>query len=638
MINSTRNNTSMMGVLSPENISEGEFVQRPAAVNRNGDLTFTIKVLSDFPSNFTQDIFHVTGYQSDLGIWGFEDDTLASNIEREKKLVDFLDSSLIVFNPEKRKSSGGSYIVAKNIQLVGKNFKFDIDEKLIPIPVFSTENDSGLKLTQKEFEERLLGQKIVGSNKQISLDKEDGAEYVIWREEDDFGSFLYGKFEGHLYTYNGIKYLLGEEPLKKWAIEDKWDSEEYDVGDVVFVPQKMLEEQGLLNISEKEIGSSEPVQDSEKDNLIEINEEEEFLKKFQQITRSEEFNLFYDEKDLFNFHTSLKVGSLVILAGLSGTGKSKLVRAYSKAMQLDEGQLNFVSVRPFWEDDSDLLGYPDTINSVYRPGDSGLTDALIEAGKNRDKLYLICFDEMNLARVEHYFSQFLSVLEMDADIRNIRLYNKDLEKRFYNSDQYPATISIGKNVLFVGTVNLDESTYHFSDKVLDRANVISLNILPFTGMYADAPRKNENVPKDRISYDTYSKFRNSKFGHQLQERELDFLWKLHQVITKSNKNIGVGWRIVNQINEYLQNLPNFGPLGRDEAFDSQVVQRVLTKIRGSEEQLSNLLGVYGSPTGEVKESKLIAVFDEFSDVSSFDRSRKDVQEKAKEISLHGYTI
>ncbi|WP_221770359.1 McrB family protein, partial [Listeria seeligeri] len=188
-------------------------------------------------------------------------------------------------------------------------------------------------------------------------------------------------------------------------------------------------------------------------------------------TRSEEFNLFYDEKDLFNFHTSLKVGSLVILAGLSGTGKSKLVRAYSKVLQLDEGQLNFVSVRPFWEDDSDLLGYPDTINSVYRPGDSGLTDALIDAGKNRDKLYLICFDEMNLARVEHYFSQFLSVLEMDADFRNIRLYNKDLEKRFYNSDQYPASVSIGKNVLFVGTVNLDESTYHFSDKVLDRANV-----------------------------------------------------------------------------------------------------------------------------------------------------------------------
>ncbi|MBC1578723.1 AAA domain-containing protein [Listeria seeligeri] len=332
---------------------------------------------------------------------------------------------------------------------------------------------------------------------------------------------------------------------------------------------------------------------------------------------------------------------MVILAGLSGTGKSKLVRAYSKVLQLDEGQLNFVSVRPFWEDDSDLLGYPDTINSVYRPGDSGLTDALIDAGKNRDKLYLICFDEMNLARVEHYFSQFLSVLEMDADFRNIRLYNKDLEKRFYNSDQYPASVSIGKNVLFVGTVNLDESTYHFSDKVLDRANVISLNILPFTGMYTDTPIKNENVPKERIeriSYDTYSKFRNSNSEQHLQERELEFLWKLHQSITKSNKNIGVGWRIVNQINEYLQNLPNFGPLERKEAFDSQIVQRVLTKIRGSEEQLSDLLGVYDSSSEEVKGSELIAVYDEFSDVSSFENSRQNIQQKAKEISLHGYTI
>lgn len=114
-----------------------------------------------------------------------------------------------------------------------------------------------------------------------------------------------------------------------------------------------------------------------------------------------------------------------------GTGKSQLIKAYSKALQLGENQLNFITVRPFWQDDSDLLGYADTVNSVYRPGDSGLIETLISASKNPDSLYLVCFDEMNLARVEHYFSQFLSVLELPEADRKIRLYNEDLGTRLY---------------------------------------------------------------------------------------------------------------------------------------------------------------------------------------------------------------
>lgn len=92
---------------------------------------------------------------------------------------------------------------------------------------------------------------------------------------------------------------------------------------------------------------------------------------------------------------------------------------------------------------------------------------------------MVVFDEMNLARVEHYFSQFLSVLEMKPDSRKIKLYNKELESRMYNNEKYPSSITIKSNVLFVGTVNTDESTYQFSDKVLDRANVINLKMIPF---------------------------------------------------------------------------------------------------------------------------------------------------------------
>lgn len=87
---------------------------------------------------------------------------------------------------------------------------------------------------------------------------------------------------------------------------------------------------------------------------------------------------------------------------------------------------------------------------------------------------------LNLARVEHYFSQFLSILEMPEKSRILRLYASEYETRLYNSDKYKSTVKIGNNIRFIGTVNIDESTFHFSDKVLDRANVIKLNVIPYT--------------------------------------------------------------------------------------------------------------------------------------------------------------
>lgn len=141
-----------------------------------------------------------------------------------------------------------------------------------------------------------------------------------------------------------------------------------------------------------------------------------------------------------------------------------------------------IPVRPNWSDDSDLIGFVDSMHSVYRPDDAGFVNTLIEASKaeNQDKLYLICFDEMNLARVEHYFSQFLSILEMPEQNRFLKLYAKEYETRLYNVDKYLSSVKIGNNLRFIGTVNMDESTFHFSDKVLDRANVIQLDLVPYT--------------------------------------------------------------------------------------------------------------------------------------------------------------
>ena len=644
-----RLNVDLIGILAPEAIPDGEYDLRPVHVNRNGDLVFTIKYLSDFPANVTEDIVAVQGYQSDLKSWGFEDNYSESNVRRETKLIDFLDGQIIIFKPEKRKTSSGYYTVAKNIRLQKQNKNFDSNSKLVPIPIFKKNDSFGLNMDIHEFERRLKENKLVGTTSSMSKEAEDYPDFVIWQEDED-ERYLYSGIVGQVNNYNGVKYEVDLNKHNKYLLNDAWESSEYITDDIVFIPRELLERDSisLLELVKTESNTlsikatSNEVDNKLNQDMHNVNDtiednELKFMKRFKEVTRND-FNLFYDEKDLYNFHTAMKIGSLVILSGLSGTGKSKLVKAYAKALQLGKEQLNFISVRPFWQDDSDLLGYADTLNSIYRAGDSGLIDTLIEAENNKDKLYLVCFDEMNLAKVEHYFSQFLSVLEMDdLENRKIPLYNEDLSSRFYNSEKYPATISVGTNVMFVGTVNLDESTHQFSDKVLDRANLISLRILPFTELSNKEYNKKENIPTSPISYKEYMNFKNENESKKLNNIELEFLWELHQKIHEVNKNIGIGWRIINQLNQYLCNIPEQNILRRSDAIDMQIVQRILTKLRGSEDQLASLIGVIDREQN-LTDSKLLELFTKYKDISNFELSRNVIYQKAKELKVHGYTI
>ncbi|MHC0035554.1 McrB family protein [Pseudoneobacillus sp. C159] len=365
--------------------------------------------------------------------------------------------------------------------------------------------------------------------------------------------------------------------------------------------------------------------------------ENRFIEHF--IATTQELGLLYAEKDLINFHTAMKSSNLVLLAGMSGTGKSKLVHAYSRALGLYSDQFTFIPVRPAWTDDADLIGYADTLHMVYRPGDSGLINALKQAEKDEDKLFILCFDEMNLARVEHYFSQFLSILEMEPGRRLLRLYNDELANRLYNSAQYPPTITIKDNVMFVGTVNLDESTYHFSDKVLDRANVIQLEILPFAHLVDLGEKKKVVHSRDQvINYETFDLFKNKNRSLELVPDELEFLWELHCELQKVNKQMGIGQRIVRQIDAYLKNLPDHISITREDAFDIQIVQRILTKIRGSEDQLHQLIGNYENSNGHISSSTLLDLLMKYSHLSHYCRTRKVLLNKARELKQNGYTI
>lgn len=347
--------------------------------------------------------------------------------------------------------------------------------------------------------------------------------------------------------------------------------------------------------------------------------------------------LFYNMKDFVNIHTALKCNSLVILSGLSGTGKSAIVDIYAKALGIntnannpDENRLLFIPVRPSWNDDSDLLGYVDLVHMVYRASDSGLVDFLVRAQNDEHKIYIVCFDEMNLARVEHYFSKFLSLLEQPVKNPELQLYDKQYSGRLYNSADYPYKITIGENVKFVGTINVDESTYHFSDKVLDRANVIQLDVLNYAKEWEK--KKYGSLVNVNWSMDDYNSIIVTS-SEQDMIRVHQLLWDIHTLLHSVSSKYGVGPRIVKNIDMYLWNLPksNIGEFTFAIGIDLQIAQRVLTKVRGPENQLGEILNDKSS-------KNIYQIFDEYQDLSEFKLCREIVVQKQRELESYGYCI
>lgn len=153
----------------------------------------------------------------------------------------------------------------------------------------------------------------------------------------------------------------------------------------------------------------------------------------------------------------------MILSGISGTGKSKLVRLFAEAIG---AEFTLIPVRPDWSDATELLGYKDLNQKSYL---GKLTQVIQNASENRDKPYIVCLDEMNLARVEYYFSDFLSLIE------SRRREGGKIITDSFTQDLDVTYKSLPDNLYIVGTVNMDETTFQFSRKVLDRANTIELS-------------------------------------------------------------------------------------------------------------------------------------------------------------------
>ncbi|MBU3181166.1 MrcB family domain-containing protein [Clostridium psychrophilum] len=301
-------------------------------------------------------------------------------------------------------------------------------------------------------------------------------------------------------------------------------------------------------------------------------------------------SFIYHYNDLANFYLSLKTKPFVILAGISGTGKSKLVKLFANAVGAtsDNGQYNIISVKPDWNDSTELFGYKN-INDEFVPGK--LTEIIFRASKeeNINKPYFICLDEMNLARVEYYLSEYLSIIES----REFDKYNNIKTDRLFSKEYLPEgnkyeNLRIPENIYIVGTVNMDDTTFAFSRKVLDRANTIEFSDVDLDDLdFSNEECESINVDnsffktsflciKDALSSD-------DEFVRQTNSKVKD----INEILEQGNKNFG--YRVRDEIVFYMLENKINDLLSEDEAFDFQIMQKILPIITGSELLVKEIL-------------------------------------------------
>ncbi|MGE5661681.1 MAG: MrcB family domain-containing protein [Ignavibacteriales bacterium] len=319
--------------------------------------------------------------------------------------------------------------------------------------------------------------------------------------------------------------------------------------------------------------------DDEEENSMEhvanINEKLQWIKHY---ILSKGFH--YPDHLIENFYLSLKTKPFVILAGISGTGKTKLVKLFAEALG---AKMELIPVRPDWSDPSDLLGYRD-LSGQFRKG--RLTEVLLEAAdpQNKDKIYFICLDEMNLARVEHYFSDILSIMETEKWSGDQIVTDSIISGESDLNDVY-----IPENVYLIGTVNMDETTHPFSKKVLDRAhtiefNYINLNTFPeeFMNQLIPVPVANSFLKRDYLTLkDAYSSYA------PLIQRTTERLIEINKILENIHSHIG--FRVRDSICFYLIYNERFGLLSEEAALDLQILQKILPRIQGSSFSVKRVL-------------------------------------------------
>ncbi len=306
--------------------------------------------------------------------------------------------------------------------------------------------------------------------------------------------------------------------------------------------------------------------------------------------------LDFSREQIADFYLAVRTKPFVLLAGISGTGKSILARRFAAACGFPAP---LIAVRPDWSDPSELLGYRD-LEDAFVPG--RLISHLVAAAERPDRPYFVILDEMNLARVEHYFADLLSVMEtrravggrvvtdtLDLDISPDTSFRCDAAlaarlKALLND----GGLAVPPNLCVVGTVNMDESTHPFSKKVLDRAMTlefvtVDLRVVP--------ERQEPPAPLAIGSGDLnapYLSLSQVYTGREvLFQGAIDLLVKLNELLAQASMQ--VGYRTRDEVCLFLFHNAEQLLLEEKVALDLAVYHKVLPRLQGGEE-VRDLLG------------------------------------------------
>lgn len=325
-----------------------------------------------------------------------------------------------------------------------------------------------------------------------------------------------------------------------------------------------------------------------------IGEEPFSIKKIIELIK--ETGLLYDDNLIKRFAFSLMSKRFLILSGLAGSGKTQLALAFANAMVKNKDeQMCVVSVGADWTNREPLLGFPNALQAgKYVMPESGVLDLLIEANRpeNANKPFFLILDEMNMSYVERYFADFLSAMESKEAISlwNTNAGPEDTEE----VDGVPQKVALPKNLFIIGTINVDETTYMFSPKVLDRANVIEFKISE-TEM-AGFLDKIREVNRDSIigkAAGMGASFVEIACQKELAENKeavstlKSFFKELKGV------NAEFGYRSATEIFRFICQAKAHDDtdhrLSDNEILDAAIVQKLLPKLHGSRKKLEPVL-------------------------------------------------
>lgn len=343
--------------------------------------------------------------------------------------------------------------------------------------------------------------------------------------------------------------------------------------------------------------------------------------------------------------TALRTKSFMLLAGISGTGKSRIVRKLAQATVTEELQkaegytgedfandrwtlhspANFelIQVKPNWHNSMDVIGYLSNIPSphyVFTP----FIEFIVKAWQHPEVPFFLCLDEMNLAPVEEYFAEFLSAIESrsfegeeyltDPIIKPFNSFGEDVAKTMVNTlfPNFTAAdknsflgkvvdhletkgLTLPKNLIVIGTVNMDETTFSFSRKVLDRAMSVEMNEVNYDSFLTDttdddlkaivkAFEQNDDADLNALLVDRHIEAREIIDGLGDDARfTIDYLKRINALL--EGTPFKLGYRAANEALIYLQASQEFGQTDRISALDNFTLMKILSRIEGDETKL-----------------------------------------------------